>query len=70
MAILSCNARHFLPLAKAYAEAGHAHSGIILSAEQFSRQRFGVLLKAVLRLLNIMSADEMQICVVYLQQFE
>ncbi len=70
MALLTCNVRHFLPLAKAYSESGLSHAGIILSSEQYSRQRFGELLRLVLRLLNSLSADEMRDCVVYLQQFK
>ncbi len=70
MTLLTCNVRHFLPLAKAYAETGLSHAGIILSSEQYSRQRFGELLRLVLRLLNSLSADEMRDCVVYLQQFK
>ncbi|MBM4422140.1 MAG: hypothetical protein FJ030_01965 [Chloroflexi bacterium] len=70
MAILTCNAEHFIALAQQYAESGRLHSGIIISAEQFSRRRFGELLRLVLRLLNALLADEMQNCVVYLQQFK
>ena len=70
MAILTCNARHFIKLAMEYSTAGRSHAGIILSSEQFSRRRFGDLLKHVLRLLNKLTADEIRDCVVYLQQYK
>jgi predicted nuclease of predicted toxin-antitoxin system len=69
MALLTCNADDFLRLAREYALTGRAHAGIIISSEQFSRRRIGELLRLVLRLLNTLSADEMQNAVVYLQQF-
>lgn len=69
MAILTCNADHFLALAKQYAQEHRAHAGIVISSEQFSRRRFGELLRLVLRLMNSLTADEMQNSVVYLQQF-
>jgi hypothetical protein len=59
-----------LVLAKQYAADGLIHPGIILSSEQFSRRRFGELLRLVLRLMNSLSADEMRNRVVYLQQFK
>ena len=69
LTLITCNAGDYLQLARQYAEAGRPHSGIIISSEQFSRRRFGELLRLVLRLMNSLSADEMQNCVVYLQQF-
>ncbi|MEW5873378.1 MAG: DUF5615 family PIN-like protein [Chloroflexota bacterium] len=69
MAILTCNARHFLQLAREYAAAGRSHAGIIVSSEQYSRRRFSDLLKRALRLLNKLTADEIRDCVVYLQQY-
>lgn len=69
MAILTYNARDFLQLAKQYAEMNESHAGIIISSEQFSRQRFGELLHRVLRLMNRLTADEMNNRIIYLQQF-
>jgi len=69
MALLTCDAEHFLKLAKQCAAGGRSHSGIIISAEQYSRRRFGELLRLVLRLMNTLTADEMRNNVVYLQQF-
>jgi predicted nuclease of predicted toxin-antitoxin system len=70
LTILTCNARDFLDLAKQYAIEGRTHAGIIISSEQYSRRRFGELLRLVLRLMNSISADEMQNRVVYLQDFK
>lgn len=70
LSILTCNASDFLVLAKRYADAGLTHAGIIISSEQFSRRRFGELLRLVLRLMNSVPADEMRNRVVYLQQFK
>ncbi len=69
MALLTTNADHFLMLAKQYAEAGRSHAGIVISSEQYSRRRFGELLRLVLRLVNSVTADEMRGGLVYLQQF-
>lgn len=69
MTLLTCNAEDFVVLAKHYAALGQSHSGIIISAEQYSRQRFGELLRLVLKLMDTVTADEMENCVVYLQQF-
>lgn len=70
LAILTCNAAHFLALARWYADQGRSHAGIIISSEQFSRRRFGELQHLVLRLLNSLTAEEMSNLVVYLQQFK
>jgi predicted nuclease of predicted toxin-antitoxin system len=70
MAILTCNAADYLRLAEEYKATEQSHSGIIISSEQYSRKRFGELLKLTLHLLNTLTADEMQNAVVYLQQFK
>lgn len=69
MTLITCNAGDYLKLARQYAEADRPHFGIVISSEQFSRRRFGELLKLTLRLMNSLSADDLQNCVVYLQQF-
>ncbi len=68
MAIFTCNAQDFIPLARAWYFAGREHAGIIIS-EQFSRRQFGELLRRVLRLLNGVTADEMHNQILFLQQF-
>ena len=70
MALLTCNAAHFLPLAKRYSETRQPHSGIIVSSEQYSRNRSGELLRLVLHLLNSLSAEDLHDGLVYLQQFK
>ena len=70
MAILTCNAGHFLALAKEYAESARPHSGVIISSEQFSRRKFGDLLRQTLSLLNALSADELDNNVIFLQAFK
>ncbi len=55
-AILTCNIRHFAPLFDAYWQTERQHYGIIVS-EQLP---VGEMLRRVLRLLNRVSADEMQ----------
>ncbi|MBI5304300.1 MAG: DUF5615 family PIN-like protein [Chloroflexi bacterium] len=70
MALLTYDARDFLPLAKQYANEGKPHASIIISAEQFSRRRFGEFLRQVLRLMNALTADEIRNRVVYLQEFK
>jgi hypothetical protein len=70
MVLLTYNAAHFLVLAKQYADTGRSHAGLIISSEQYSRRRFGELLRLVLRVLNALTADEMKNQVLYLQQFK
>ncbi len=69
MALLTCNADHFVRLAKQFSETGQSHSGIVVSAEQYGRRHFGELLRMVLHLLNTLTAEDMRDCLVYLQQF-
>jgi predicted nuclease of predicted toxin-antitoxin system len=68
--LLTCNASHFLMLARHYATTGQAHAGIIISSEQYSRRRFGELLRLTLRVMNTMTVDDMRNAGVYLQQFK
>jgi predicted nuclease of predicted toxin-antitoxin system len=70
LTLLTCNAAHFLMLARQYAQAGQTHAGIIISSEQYSRRRFGELLRLTLRVVNTLTVDDMRNAVVYLQQFK
>lgn len=54
--ILTCNAKDFAPLFDQYWLAGKDHCGIIIS-QQLS---LGEFLQRILKLLNTVSADEMQ----------
>lgn len=69
MAMLTYNARDFIPLAKNWYLAGREHGGIIIS-EQFSQRQFGELLRRVLRLLDSLTAEEMRNRIVFLQEFK
>jgi hypothetical protein len=55
-AILTCNARHFEPLFEEWWQTGRKHYGVVV-AEQLP---VGKLLRRVLRLLNTVSAEEME----------
>ncbi len=55
-AILTCNARHFEPLFEEWWRAGRKHYGVIVT-EQLP---VGEMLRRVLRLLNAVSAEEME----------
>ncbi len=54
-AILTCNARHYIPLFKERYQEGREHSGIIVT----NQIPFGEMLHRILRLLNTLTADEM-----------
>ena len=55
-AILTCNARHFEPLLEEWWQADRKHYGVIIS-EQVP---IGEMLRRVIRLLNTVSADEIE----------
>ncbi len=65
-AILTFNARDFIPLAELRYENEQAHAGIVVSIELEK----GELLKLVLKLFETVSGDEMQNTVRYLQEFK
>jgi hypothetical protein len=65
MAILTCNAKDFIPLSKRWAAAGREHAGIII-ALQHNRDHFRDLLRRVLSLMDNMTADEIRNQVMYL----
>ncbi|MBI3914439.1 MAG: DUF5615 family PIN-like protein [Chloroflexi bacterium] len=67
-AILTYNSHDYALLAGKWFEEGRVHSGIILS-QQFSKREFGELLRQTLRLLNVLTRDEMRNQVFYLQAF-
>lgn len=64
-AVLTHNTRDFEPLYRRWWAAGKHHSGVIVS----DRRGIGVLLKRALRLLNRVTADEMQDNLKYLAEF-
>ena len=70
MALLTYNVKDYLALGRQYAKEGRSHSGIVVSSDQYSRRQFGTLLRLVLGLLNVLSADELINRIVFLQQFK
>jgi hypothetical protein len=68
-ALLSYNFHDYLPMARQWADNGWSHAGIILSYRQFSRAQFGELLTRTLRLLAVVSAEELKDTVRFLDEF-
>ena len=64
-AVLTYNARHFVPLVRLWYEAGREHAGVILSIQLPPHE----LLRQVERLLVTLSADELRNTVRWLQEF-
>ena len=58
--------KHFAALAKHYADRGISHYGVIVS----SQLPFGELLRRVLTLLRLRSAEEMIDCLDWLQNYK
>ena len=65
-ALLTCNARHFVPLVRLWYQTGREHAGVILSVQLLPAD----LLKQVERLLTMLSADELKNTVRWLQEFK
>jgi len=65
-AVLTYNARHFVPLVRLWYEAGREHAGVISSVQLPP----GQLLKLVERLLVTLSAAELENTIRWLQEFD
>jgi predicted nuclease of predicted toxin-antitoxin system len=65
-AVLTYNARHFVPLVRLWYEAGRVHAGVILSTQQSP----GELLRQLEKLLATLSVDELKNTVRWLQEFK
>ncbi len=65
-AVLTYNAKDFLPLVELWYETGREHAGIVVS-NQIAE---GELLRRVLKLPETVSAEEMRNSVRYLQEFK
>ncbi len=65
-AVVTHNVRDFVALAKKYATSGRAHCGIIVSDQVPLRQ----LLRRVLRLLDLHSAENLYNQLIWLQDFK
>lgn len=68
MVILTYNGRDFIEIAKAWAEQGKSHTGILIS-EQFSTRQIGGLLRRTLRFLNSVPFGEMDNQIRFLSEF-
>jgi predicted nuclease of predicted toxin-antitoxin system len=68
-AILTFNIRDFAPLHEQWLADAKPHAGIIVS-QQLGNRQYGVLLSRMLRLLDQMTAEEMQSNFVHLEQFK
>lgn len=68
-AVLTYNSTDYADLATEGFESRREHPGIIIS-QQFSKRRFGELLRQVLKLLNSLTRDEMRNQVVNLQTYK
>jgi len=68
MSLMTYNEKDFVPIAQRWAFQGRDHAGIVVS-EQFSLDQLGELLRRALKLLDTLTADEMQNAFVYLSQF-
>ena len=69
MAIITHNARDFIPIAREWYFAGQEHAGIII-AQQFSQREFGEFLRQMLRLFDSLRPEQLRNRVVFLQQFQ
>ena len=67
--LLSFNYRHFLGIGRDWFVAGRAHAGIIVSFHQYRRQELRELTRAVLTLLDTLTAEELRNSVRILDQF-
>ncbi len=68
-ALLSFNYRHFILIARDWSEAGRPHSGIIVSYRQYRRRELRDLRRAVLHLVEVVTAEELENSVYALDQF-
>ena len=68
MSLMTYNEKDFVPIAQRWALQGRDRAGIVVS-EQFSLDQLGELLRRALKLLDTLTAGEMQNAFVYLSQF-
>ena len=68
-AILTFNYQDFLEIGEAWFLAGRTHAGIIISYHQYGRREIGELLRAVLALMDAVSAEELRDTIHFLDQF-
>jgi hypothetical protein len=68
-ALLTFNYRHFIRLARDWHDADRTHAGIIISYSQYRRRHLRQLARAVARLLDRVSSDELANAVFVLDQY-
>lgn len=68
-AILTFNIRDFAPLQEQWTALGQEHAGIIVS-QQLGGRLYGVLLSRTVRLIELMTANELRNQLVHLEQFK
>ncbi|MEW6607597.1 MAG: DUF5615 family PIN-like protein [bacterium] len=67
-AILTFNVGHFKMLHSDWTNENKSHKGVIIST-QIPKKHFGVLLRRTLRMLNLLTMEEISNKLVFLQQF-
>lgn len=64
--LVTCNARHFVPLFKKWWREGRAHSGIVVSKQM----EFGEMVKRLIRLAETVTREEMHNNIKHLGEFK
>lgn len=67
--LLSFNYRHFIRVAREWFAAGRHHAGIVVSYRQYRRRGLRELRRAVARLLDTVSGEELENSVYVLDQY-
>jgi len=67
--LLTYNYHDFLRIDEEWFRAGRSHAGIVISYRQSSRAELGSLFRAVVALLEALTADELQDSVAVLDQY-
>ena len=67
--LLTFNYHDFLRISEEWFLAGRSHAGIVISYRQYARSELGTLLRAVVALLESLTAEELRDSVVVLDQF-
>jgi predicted nuclease of predicted toxin-antitoxin system len=68
-ALLSFNFRHFIRLAREWSDVGRHHAGIVISYRQYRRSELRNLRRAIVRLLDTTTAEDLDDSFYVLDQF-
>lgn len=68
-ALLTYNYHDFLRISDEWFRSGRSHAGIVISYRQYSRHELGALFRAVVALLESLTAEALQNSVTVLDQF-